>query len=351
MQLNFLSLAPDRIRKSFLNPSFKNHQRVSTNHMTFKRTEAYYNKARKRILFVNPGVVCKELFQESKFSQNFKSILFTWDKKHVDLVKYIKRLKIKKIVIESSGQIVIPDHFIQQLVSARLEGLEIYDSVAFYEKITGRTPIVHLSADWYLNDDIFSINTSTCSYKLKRAFDIAISLTLIPFASFFVLLGALGIKLSSKGPILFKQARIGRGGVPFIMFKLRTMRINSTDKSHTVKNDARITRVGKILRLTKIDELPQLVNILRGEMSLIGPRPEQHDIVEQFKIENPYYDLRHIIRPGVTGWAQVNRPKATPLENLEKLEYDLFYVKNLSPIIDARIFYKTIKVIMTLDSN
>jgi lipopolysaccharide/colanic/teichoic acid biosynthesis glycosyltransferase len=208
-----------------------------------------------------------------------------------------------------------------------------------------------LSADWYLNDDIFSINTNSYFYKLKRAFDVSLSLTLLPIATVFILFGIVGIKLTSKGSFLFKQSRIGRGGVPFNIFKLRTMSANCKDKTHTKENDARVTKFGKLLRLTKIDELPQLINILRGEMSLIGPRPEQHDIVEQFKKENPYYNLRHIIRPGVTGWAQVNRPKATPLENLEKLEYDLFYVKNSSPILDAKIFYRTAKVVLTLDSN
>jgi len=119
---------------------------------------------------------------------------------------------------------------------------------------------------------------------------------------------------------------------------------------HTKENDKRIFPVGKFLRKTKIDELPQIWNVLMGHMSLVGPRPEKVDIVEKCAMENPYYALRHVIKPGITGWAQVNNPKATPEENLQKLEYDLYYIKNMSYLLETRILLKTVKVIFTLNS-
>ena len=120
---------------------------------------------------------------------------------------------------------------------------------------------------------------------------------------------------------------------------------------YTTANDDRVTLVGKFLRISKIDELPQLYNILKGDMSLIGPRPERPEFVELSNQENAYFDLRHIIKPGVTGWAQVNLPKATPEDNLKKLEYDLYYIKNYSPRLDVEILFRTIKVVLTLNSN
>jgi lipopolysaccharide/colanic/teichoic acid biosynthesis glycosyltransferase len=128
------------------------------------------------------------------------------------------------------------------------------------------------------------------------------------------------------------------------------MNVNIVDKNFTIKNDDRITKVGNFLRKSKIDELPQLYNILIGDMSLIGPRPERVEYVNDYNSINPYYHLRHKIRPGITGWAQVNNPKATPDDNLIKLEYDLFYIKNLSMKRDILIFFRTIKVILTFNS-
>ena len=181
--------------------------------------------------------------------------------------------------------------------------------------------------------------------------DILISLLILPFALGFTLIGMLLMKLTSKGPVLFMQKRVGKNGKVFTLYKIRTMThsLKGYDQ-YTVKNDERVTPIGKFLRLTKIDELPQLLNIIKGDMSLIGPRPEKDDIVEELVKKNPYYHLRHTIRPGISGWAQVNNPTATPDKNLEKLEYDLYYIKNLSIFLDFRVLYRTAKVVLTLDS-
>lgn len=149
--------------------------------------------------------------------------------------------------------------------------------------------------------------------------------------------------------MFYSQIRIGREGKEFKIYKIRTMENN--EGGFTVKNDNRITPVGKFLRLSKIDELPQFYNILMGHMSLIGPRPEQPKYVEEYSKENPFFNLRHMIRPGVSGWAQIHMPKATPEENLKKLEYDLYYIKKYSWKLDVKILFKTVQIVFTMNSN
>ena len=185
----------------------------------------------------------------------------------------------------------------------------------------------------------------------KRIMDILICLIALPIALPLIVFGCLAMIFTSKGPAIFRQERVGLRGKPFTMFKVRTM-VHSPNGylNHTVKNDARITGVGHILRKTKIDELPQLINVLRGDMSIIGPRPERLDIVEQFTKQNEHYNHRHSIKPGITGWAQVNKPMATPEENLEKLEYDLYYINNHSFKLDVQILAKTVGVVKKLES-
>jgi lipopolysaccharide/colanic/teichoic acid biosynthesis glycosyltransferase len=172
---------------------------------------------------------------------------------------------------------------------------------------------------------------------------------MFPISTFLVVIASILIKLSSKGPIFFLQTRVGKNGKPFKIIKLRTM-IHSQIESYTIENDERVFKTGKYLRVLKIDELPQFYNILVGQMSLIGPRPERLEIVQRLSQENPYYELRHLIKPGISGWAQVNDPTANPTKNFEKLEYDLYYIKNASLLLDLKIFIKTIIIIITRNS-
>ena len=185
----------------------------------------------------------------------------------------------------------------------------------------------------------------------KRIMDVIICLAVLPIALPLIILGCIAMAITSKGPVVFTQKRVGLRNKPFTMFKIRTM-IHSKNGylDHTVKNDGRITKVGQLLRKTKIDELPQLINVLRGDMSLIGPRPERLDIVAQFTKQNDYYQYRHSIKPGITGWAQVNKPMATPEENLEKLEYDLYYINNHSLKLDVQILARTVGVVKNMES-
>lgn len=186
---------------------------------------------------------------------------------------------------------------------------------------------------------------------LKRIMDVAFCILLMPIALPLIIFGAIAMAFTSKGPIIFKQRRVGLNNIPFTMYKIRTM-VHSKNGylDHTVKDDARITSVGQLLRKSKIDELPQLFNVLKGDMSIIGPRPERIDIVERFAKQNKNYSLRHLIKPGITGWAQVNKPLATPEENLIKLEYDLYYINNHSLKLDLEILAKTVGVVKKLQS-
>jgi len=186
---------------------------------------------------------------------------------------------------------------------------------------------------------------------IKRIMDIAICILLLPIAIPLMLLGLLAMYITSKGPAIFTQKRVGLDGRIFTIYKIRTMTHSSTGYvDHTVQNDCRITKVGSILRKTKIDELPQLFNVLIGDMSLIGPRPERAEIVEKCSQQSTYYQFRHVVRPGITGWAQVNNPVATPEENLQKLEYDLYYINNYSLKLEVQILMRTVGVVSSLQS-
>jgi len=185
---------------------------------------------------------------------------------------------------------------------------------------------------------------------IKRMIDILFSILLLPFALPFILFGGLAMWLTSKGPFIFKQKRVGLNGKIFIIYKIRTM-VHCPEGylDHTKKNDSRITRIGLLLRKLKIDELPQLYNVLKGDMSWIGPRPERVDIVEKYKMVSNSYQYRHFVKPGITGLAQVKNPTATPEENLEKLEYDLYYINHYSVQLDLHILAKTISVVTTME--
>jgi lipopolysaccharide/colanic/teichoic acid biosynthesis glycosyltransferase len=201
------------------------------------------------------------------------------------------------------------------------------------------------------NNSVAIKEIPTSHLVAKRLMDIMICIIVFPIALPLIIFGCLAMAITSKGPVVFTQKRVGLRGKPFTMFKIRTM-VHSKNGylDHTIKNDARITKVGQILRKTKIDELPQLLYVVLGDMSIIGPRPERIDIVEQFSKQNEFYQFRHTVRPGITGWAQVNKPMATPEENLEKLEYDLFYINNHSLKLDVQILAKTVGVVKKLES-
>lgn len=306
---------------------------------------------RQTCLFINIGSISEKLLQSSKISQNFRVINYDTLSHKRSITSVVDKLNIKIIVMETTNVKGYKENEIAELVSLRTRGVVIHDAENFYEIVCERVPIVKLNKRTYLGDRIFSIQMRKRYRYLKRLFDLLCVFAITPFALPLIFLGVLLTKLTSKGDAFFSQVRVGEYGKNFTIRKIRTMEEKGNHGGFTQSNDARVTCIGRILRLTKIDELPQLWNILIGEMSLIGPRPERPEYVEQYAEINPFFKLRHMIKPGVSGWAQIHFPKATPEDNLKKLEYDLYYIKNYRWPIDIKIIWETIKIVLRMDSN
>ena len=265
----------------------------------------------------------------------------------IDLLAIVERFKVDEVVIavrEQRGG-VLP---LRDLLECRVRGVPVRDLSAFYERIRGEVPIESLKASWLIYGDGFA-QDATRSF-VKRAFDIALSILLLLLALPVMLLAAVAIFCESGGPIFFLQERVGRGGRPFLCVKFRSMGIDAEGDGiarWASVNDSRVTRVGRLLRKSRIDELPQLFNVLSGEMSLVGPRPERPSFVSGLKEQIRFYDVRHSIKPGVTGWAQIRYPYGSSVEDSQrKLQYDLFYVKNHSLALDVLILMETVRVVL-----
>lgn len=301
-------------------------------------------------LFINVSDISLKLLKDKKFKRKYKSILYDSDQSRITVTEYLEKFNISYIILETSNINHLHKNLANEIVSARKKGITVYDAHEFYEHVNKRIPLIRLKTNEYLVDDIFTIGQKQEKLNLKRFIDIIVSLLLIPIVIPLILLGFFMVRLSSRGGVIFSQERVGKNSKLFTIHKIRTM-VSKHNGDFTTKNDLRVNGVGKFLRITKIDELPQLWNILKGDMSLIGPRPERPQYVEISNEENAMFDLRHLVKPGVTGWAQVNLPKATPKDNLEKLEYDLFYIKNYSVLFDMLIVCKTLKIVFTLNSN
>lgn len=237
------------------------------------------------------------------------------------------------------------------LASAALQGVPVFHFKQVYEAATGKVQVEHLS-----ENSFGSLLPSMSFMRLKRAADIFLSLLLLPILILPFLVVALLIKLDSPGPVFFRQRRIGYRGAPFHVLKFRTMRTETEavdDETRrrnaiTGDDDPRVTRFGRFLRQTRIDELPQMYNILLGHMSWIGPRPEAMELSRWYQQEIPFYDYRHIVRPGITGWAQVNQGHVTDLTDIDnKLQYDFYYIKNFSYWLDFVILARTALVVFT----
>jgi exopolysaccharide biosynthesis polyprenyl glycosylphosphotransferase len=234
------------------------------------------------------------------------------------------------------------------LLHHRMRGLVIEDSSTLYQKITGKIPVESIHPSALIFTDGFQ--QSNFRRAWNRASGLVGATLSLMVAGPLMLLVAIAIKLDSKGPALYRQTRVGKDGMPFSCLKFRSMSVDAETKTGPVwagENDPRITRVGRIIRTLRFDELPQFINVLKGEMSFVGPRPERPHFVEKLKQDIPFYDLRHSVRPGITGWAQVSlHYGATVEESQEKLEYDLFYIKNNSLSFDLLIMFSTFKIML-----
>ena len=251
------------------------------------------------------------------------------------------------------GIIIDPQHNsdrneTERLVALRLSGTDVMTMSEYYERNWYKVPVDHIADDWFIHSQGFSMLGNTTSSRIKRIIDVVLSLTILTGLLPFIIFCSLIIKLTSKGPVIFRQTRVGLKGTEFQIYKFRTMikdaELNGAQWAES--DDPRVTKFGKFLRKSRFDELPQCWNILKGEMSFVGPRPERPEFTRELSTEIPYYDLRHIIKPGLSGWAQVLFPYGSSKDDaLKKFQYELFYIKNQSLIFDLNIILRTILVV------
>ncbi|HEX9106379.1 MAG TPA: TIGR03013 family XrtA/PEP-CTERM system glycosyltransferase [Longimicrobiales bacterium] len=283
---------------------------------------------------VGDGVVPRRMASEA--------MLYT---EPVSLSEIVRRQRVEEVVValdERRGRMPV-----RELMECKLAGRQVTTGVSFFEGLTGTIPVENMSPSWLIFSDGFRRNRRVG--LAKRLADVVLSLVGLVLALPVLLLSALLIKLESRGPVFYRQTRVGLRGADFEVVKFRSMREDAErdGPAWAVQDDPRVTRYGAFMRKTRIDELPQLWNILRQDMSFVGPRPERPAFVRQLEAKLPYYSLRHTIRPGLTGWAQINYPYGASEEDaLRKLEYDLYYVKNMNIFMDAIIILRTIKTVL-----
>lgn len=236
----------------------------------------------------------------------------------------------------------------KDLLRIKTTGVHVNDFSSFIERETGRVDLETVNPSWLIFNDGFS-SGQVVSRALKRLFDIVVSGLVLLLTAPVILLFALLVRLDSKGPAFYRQTRVGLYGQPFDVIKLRSMRTDAevNGVQWASENDPRVTRIGNFIRKTRIDELPQLWTVLKGEMSFVGPRPERPEFVADLEQHLPYYAERHMVKPGITGWAQINYPYGASIEDSRhKLEYDLYYAKNCSPFLDLLILLQTLRVVL-----
>jgi len=259
----------------------------------------------------------------------------------------VRQLGIHEIIVAVRQQRggVLP---LRALLDCRLKGVQVTDLARFFERVHGQVPIESLKVSWLIYGDGYRQNW--IRNFVKRVFDIVASTGLLIAAAPVMVLAASMIVLESGGPVIYRQERVGRGGRTFTVLKFRSMsRDAEKDGKATwaVANDTRVTRVGRLLRRTRIDELPQLINVMKGEMSFVGPRPERPEFVAMLTEQIPFYAVRNSVKPGLTGWAQVRYSYGATIEqSVKKLEYDLYYVKNHTLLLDLVILLETVRVVL-----
>jgi sugar transferase (PEP-CTERM system associated) len=264
-----------------------------------------------------------------------------------DLRNVVERHEVDRIVVaveERRGKFPT-----EELLNLSLSGrVAVEESASYYEKLTGKIASEMLRPSWL----IFSRGSrfSDVAHHIRRVLNAALAAVGFLLSLPIMLLVALAVKLDSRGPVFYTQVRVGKNGRNFKIIKFRSMRLDAERVSGPVwaeKSDPRVTRVGRVIRKLRLDELPQFVNVLRGDMSFVGPRPERPVFVERLSQIVPYYSQRHLVKPGLTGWAQIKYPYGSSVEDaIEKLRFDLYYIKNQSLLLDAGIIFETIKIVL-----
>jgi sugar transferase (PEP-CTERM system associated) len=263
-----------------------------------------------------------------------------------DIAKLVEQHAVQRIVVAVSDRRgSMP---VKELVHAKLSGVHVEEATTTYERLTGKIMLESLKPSFLIFSDGFRV--SRFHRVLKRVADVVLSLVGLVLSIVPMALTALAVWLESGRPVLYRQERVGQHGRVFTLFKFRSMRVDAEGATPmwAQERDSRVTAVGRFIRLTRLDELPQFWNVLRGDMSFVGPRPERPYFVEMLTQEIPFYHERHAVKPGVTGWAQVKYRYGSSVEDAtEKLRYDLYYVKHLSVFFDLTIVFDTVKVIVS----
>ena len=307
---------------------------------------------KQKILFVGENSYTKDLLESIKNDDQYKLMGFLKDEKDETLQKIVlKMCAVGKIdIIVDFGEDLLKDpKLVDILLQYKLSGLQFYNYLEFYEMYENKLPVSHLSSKWFLENSGFEIYYNNFNLRAKRLLDLIFAIIIGICTLPLMLLVAIIVKIESKGPIFFVQERIGEGNKKFNIVKFRSMTTDAEKNGPqwASKNDNRVTHWGKIMRATRIDELPQLWNVLRGEMSFVGPRPEREYFIKQLEKEIPYYNLRHTVKPGLTGWAQVMYPYGASVEDAyRKLQYDLYYIKHHDIIFDIKVLLKTITIVI-----
>lgn len=263
-----------------------------------------------------------------------------------DLVVKVRENGVHRVIV------AMPDRRgtlpVEELLDLRLEGVKVEEATSWLEKISGRIEVEQLYPSWLIFAEGFRF--SNFFRLVRRTLNFLVALVALVLASPLLPFITLAVRLSSPGPILYRQRRVGRRGEVFYCYKFRTMRQDAeadTGATWALDDDPRITKIGKFLRSVRLDEIPQLWCVLKGDMHFVGPRPERPEFVQWLSQEIPYYGVRHVVRPGITGWAQVSYKYGNTMEDArEKLQYDLFYIKNASLGLDLLIMFQTIKIVV-----
>jgi sugar transferase (PEP-CTERM system associated) len=331
--------------------------------LAFNRVTASFKLDEERVLFVGSGEtarkVARQILDQHEFA--YRVIGFIDDDASrigerivnpaivgtpADIDRLIAQHHVTRIVVGLSdrrGKLPI-----EELLRAKMAGIRVEDATTTYERVTGKILIDDLRPSWLIFSDGFRVSRVT--RIMKRAIDLILSLALAIVTLPLMLLTALLVLLEDGGPILYRQERVGENGRRFILSKFRSMRKDAEPAGTPVwakDGDDRVTMVGRVIRKTRLDELPQLWNVVRGDMSFVGPRPERPFFVEQLALDIPFYQQRHAVKPGLTGWAQVKYRYGSSREDaMEKLRYDLYYIKHLSVFFDLTIVFDTVKVVL-----
>ena len=263
-----------------------------------------------------------------------------------DISEQIKKKKVSKIIITEEN---VDSKLAIRILEEKLKGIQVFDYLSFYEKLEEKVPVKSIDEKWILFGSGYDILYKNFNIRIKRIVDIFAALCIGLVTVPIMIISALIVKLESKGPVFFKQSRIGLGNKPFMVYKFRSMKLHN-EKEHSryaEDNDDRITKFGNFMRKTRIDELPQLWNVLIGEMSFVGPRCEWDKLCKEYEKEIPFYNIRHSVKPGLTGWAQVRYPYGASVEDAhQKLQYDLYYIKHQTLAFDLIILFKTVKIVV-----